>query len=194
MEFDRQGKTRYMRHSYRFAAASVLALALAACGPAEEPAGEDAAAAPAAEAANELPAAGEETPAAAETPAADATATPTPAPTASASAAAAPAAAPAPVAAVARPASFAQCAVCHSVEPGQNGIGPSLAGIHGNRAGQVAGFSYTPGMRSSGLTWNDATLDRYLTDPQGVVPGTMMAIGPLDAAQRRAIIAYLKTL
>lgn len=186
-----------MRHTYHFAAVSALALVLAACGPAEEPAGEDPAAAPAGEAAAEVPAAGEETPAATETPAGDETASPTPTPTASASAAAAaPAPTPTPtqVAAVARPAAFTQCVVCHSVEPGQNGIGPSLAGIHGNRAGQVAGFSYTPGMRSSGLTWNDATLDRYLTDPQGVVPGTMMAIGPLDATQRRAIIAYLKTL
>lgn len=95
---------------------------------------------------------------------------------------------------MAPPAAFTQCRVCHSVEPGQNGIGPSLAGIYGQRAGQVAGFTYTAGMRSSGLTWNDATLDRYLSDPQGVVPGTTMAIGPLDAAQRRAIIAYLKTL
>ena len=92
------------------------------------------------------------------------------------------------------PAAFTQCRVCHSVSPGQNGIGPSLAGIHGNRAGAVAGFTYTDGMRTSGLTWNDATLNRYLTDPQGTVPGTMMAIGPLDATQRAAIIAYLKTL
>lgn len=95
---------------------------------------------------------------------------------------------------MAPPAAFTQCRVCHSVAPGQNGIGPSLAGVHGNRAGTVAGYGYTDGMRTSGLTWNDATLDRYLADPQGVVPGTMMAIGPLDATQRRAIIAYLKTI
>ena len=95
---------------------------------------------------------------------------------------------------MAPPAAFNQCRVCHAVAPGQNGIGPSLAGVHGNRAGTVAGYGYTDGMRTSGLTWNDATLDRYLADPQGVVPGTMMAIGPLDATQRRAIIAYLKTI
>ena len=183
-----------MRHTTRFAAASVLALALAACGPAEEPAtDEGAAAADPAPVTDVAPATGEPTPAASETPADGAT----PTPTASASAAAAPAAAATQVAAAAPaapPAAFNQCRVCHQVAPGQNGIGPSLAGIHGNRAGQVAGFSYTDGMKNSGLTWNDATLNRYLTDPQGVVPGTTMAIGPLDAAQRQAIIAYLKTI
>lgn len=188
-----------MRHTLAFATASALALVLTACGPAEEPAADESAAAPEAPADAAPAAEGEAAaPEAGETPAAEETAAPTPTPTPSAAAStavAAPAAAPtaAPVA-MAPPAAFTQCRVCHSVEPGQNGIGPSLAGIHGNRAGQVAGFSYTPGMRSSGLTWNDANLNRYLTDPQGTVPGTTMAIGPLDAAQRAAIIAYLKTI
>ncbi len=92
------------------------------------------------------------------------------------------------------PASFAQCGVCHSVQPGQNGIGPSLAGVAGRRAGSVAGFSYTNGMKNLGVNWTDANLDRYLTNPQAMVPGTTMAIGPLNAGERRAIIAYLKTL
>ncbi|WP_336919343.1 c-type cytochrome [Altererythrobacter lauratis] len=192
-----------MRHTLSFATASALALALTACGPAEEPAVDESAAVPEAPA-DVAPVEGEAAaPEAGETPAAEESAAPaaSPTPAASASAAAVPSPAATPTAqptaapvAMAPPAAFTQCRVCHSVEPGQNGIGPSLAGIHGNRAGQVAGFSYTPGMRSSGLTWNDATLNRYLTDPQGTVPGTTMAIGPLDAAQRAAIIAYLKTI
>lgn len=194
-----------MRHTIRFAAVSAFALTLAACGPAEKaPAAEgdtalvDAGADDVADAgADAAPVDATETPVAGETPAADATATPTATPSAAASAAAAPAApaaAPTQVAAMAPPAAFNQCRVCHAVAPGQNGIGPTLAGIHGNRAGAVAGFTYTDGMRTSGLVWNDANLDRYLADPQGTVPGTMMAIAPLDATQRRAIIAYLKTL
>jgi len=84
--------------------------------------------------------------------------------------------------------------VCHSVQRGQNGIGPSLAGVAGRRAGTLAGFTYTDGMKNLGVTWNDANLDRYLSGPSAMVPGTTMAIGPLSAGDRRAIIAYLKTL
>lgn len=186
-----------MRTIRNLAAVSVLALALSACGgPAEEDEavvdeaedvaeaaditdGEEVAAADGEdEAAEEVEETAEE-PEAEETPAPAATPTPTP------TQAAAP---------VGPPASFTQCQICHAVEPGQNGIGPSLAGVFGRGAGSVTGFSYTEGMRSSGLTWNQATLDRYLADPSGVVPGTTMAVGPLDAAQRRAIIEYLKTL
>ena len=174
-----------MRHIRRFAAASVLVLALAACGgPSDDDGAEEEAVLPV------------ETAAPATTPSADATptdaATPTPTPRATETVdeMAPP---PAPTVAVA-PAAFTQCRVCHSVEPGQNGIGPSLAGVVGRRAGSAAGFSYSADMRSLGTTWNDGTLDRYLSDPSGMVPSTTMAIGPLDATQRRAIIAYLKTL
>ena len=168
----------------RFALAASLALALAACGsPADE--ADEPTGAVAEPAADESPAPGE-TPAAeaTETPADEPTAAPSPTPTATATAAA-----------VSRPASFAQCAVCHKTEPGETGIGPSLAGVFGARAGHVAGFKYSQAMLDSGLTWNQATLDRYLTDPKAVVPGTTMAFGGVkDATKRAEIIAYLKTL
>lgn len=64
----------------------------------------------------------------------------------------------------------------------------------GRRAGTLAGFTYTDGMKNLGVSWNDANLDRYLAGPSAMVPGTTMAIGPLSAGDRRAIIAYLKTL
>ena len=74
-------------------------------------------------------------------------------------------------------------------------IGPSLAGVFGRRAGTLPGFEFSQAMKDSGLTWNQANLDRYLTDPRGVVPGTTMAYGGVkDAAQRQAVINYLKTL
>lgn len=179
-----------MRIRHSFAAVSAFAIALAACGPAEEPAEEgDASVAPAAAAPSAAASAAPEPSASASAvPSAAASATPSPAATPTQVAAATPAA---PATA---PASFAQCGVCHSVQRGQNGIGPSLAGVAGRRAGTLAGFTYTDGMKNLGVSWNDANLDRYLAGPQAMVPGTTMAIGPLNAGERRAIIAYLKTL
>lgn len=93
------------------------------------------------------------------------------------------------------PDSAAQCKVCHSFEPGRNGVGPSLAGIAGRKAGTEAGFAYSPAMKASGLTWDDATLDTYLTAPMKAVPGTKMAYaGMPDAAKRKALIDWLKTV
>ena len=117
-----QGKHRSMRHTVRFAAVSAFALVLAACGPAEEPAVDEADVAAddtAGDAAGALPAAGAETPAAEAAPADEASPTPTPTAPATAAPAAAPAATPV---AMTPPAAFTQCSVCHAVVPGQNGI------------------------------------------------------------------------
>lgn len=130
-------------------------------------------------------------------PAPSETAAATPAPTPSPSQAAAPAAPPAAATAAAavEPTAFAQCKACHSIEPGKNGIGPSLAGIWGEKAGDVPGFDFSDAMKESGLVWNQATLDRFLADPRGVVPGTKMAFGGVkDAAKRQQIIDYIKGL
>jgi cytochrome c len=170
--------------------ASVLApvlLALTACGGGADETSPAAEASPAA--AETAAPADAVTPAPAETPTPVATPTetpssvPTPAPSATPTQAAA-----------TPPTTFNQCAACHSTERGEHGIGPSLAGVFGRRAGTVAGFTFSQAMKDSGLTWNQATLDRYLTDPRGVVPGTTMAYnGVKDAAQRQAVINYLKT-
>ncbi len=121
---------------------------------------------------------------AAEAPAAD-----TAAPAASASAAATTAAADA------KPAAFAQCAACHAVEPGKHGVGPSLAGVFGTKAGDIPGYTFSEAMKNSGLTWDEATLDEYLAAPMKKVPGTKMTYaGMSNPAQRQEIIAYLKTL
>lgn len=88
-----------------------------------------------------------------------------------------------------------QCSICHSVQAGRNQIGPSLAGIVGRKAGQVQGFHYSPANKNSGLTWDEATLDRYLASPSTVVPHTTMTYGGLKDADKRAnLIAYLATL
>ena len=89
-----------------------------------------------------------------------------------------------------------QCAMCHGVTPGANGIGPSLAGVYGKPAASVAaGYEYSPALKGANLTWNDATLDNFLTAPQSAVPGTKMPYAGLpDAADRADVIAYLATL
>lgn len=93
------------------------------------------------------------------------------------------------------PEAFAQCQSCHSPEPGKNGIGPSLAGIFGEKAAEVPGYAFSSAMQESGLTWDQATLDRYLAAPQDVVPGTKMTFAGLkDDAKRSAVIDYLKSI
>ena len=93
------------------------------------------------------------------------------------------------------PPAFGICRSCHSVEKGQTVVGPSLFGVYGTRAGDVTGYDFTPDLKSSGLVWNDATLDKWLTNPIGLVPGTRMGYaGQPDPEKRKLIIAYLKTL
>lgn len=88
-----------------------------------------------------------------------------------------------------------QCSVCHSVTPGRNIIGPSLANVVGRRVGAVPGFHYTDANRNSGLIWDPQTLDRYLANPRNTVPGTAMTYAGLRSDdQRRNLIAYLATL
>ena len=169
------------------AALAPVLLALAACGGGADEAGEPAADATPGAAETAVPTE-TATPAPGETPTPGATPTETPSPTP-------PPTATATQAAATPPTVFNQCAACHSTERGEHGIGPSLAGVFGRRAGTAAGFEFSQAMKDSGLTWNQANLDRYLADPRGVVPGTTMAYnGIKDAAQRQAVINYLKTL
>lgn len=88
-----------------------------------------------------------------------------------------------------------QCGICHSIQSGQNKIGPSLFGLVGRKAGQVPGFRYSDANRSSGDTWDAATLDRYLMDPRAFMPHTTMTYAGLkDPGKRRNLIAYLSTI
>lgn len=93
---------------------------------------------------------------------------------------------------------FQQCFACHSVDRKEKGLsGPNLAGVVGRKAGAEKGFAYSPGLKrvaAKGLTWTPQTLDRFLTDPDTVVPHTSMAYFGLRKAQdRQAVIAYLRT-
>ena len=88
-----------------------------------------------------------------------------------------------------------KCGICHSVVAGQNRVGPSLFGVVGRKAGTEPGYNYSTANKTSGKTWDEATLDVYLTNPRGLVPGTKMAFAGLPEASDRAnVIAYLATL
>ncbi|MBV9247691.1 MAG: nitrite reductase, copper-containing [Acetobacteraceae bacterium] len=90
---------------------------------------------------------------------------------------------------------FRKCQACHSLDPGKNWIGPSLAGVIGRHAGTVAGFNYSPAMKQqSNLVWSDETLDSYLAAPQKLIPGNRMPFPGLNSAtDRQNVIAYLKS-
>jgi cytochrome c len=87
------------------------------------------------------------------------------------------------------------CSICHSVQPGKNLVGPSLFGIMGRKTGSVPGFHYSPANQNANLTWDPATLDKYLQSPRSAIPGTLMTYSGLkDDAKRADLIAYLATL
>jgi len=83
------------------------------------------------------------------------------------------------------------CAGCH-VLTGQGYGGPALAGVYGRKAGTAPGFEYSDPMKKSGIVWNDASLNSFLTDPSKAVPGTAMFFNVTDPQQRDDVIAYLK--
>jgi cytochrome c len=85
-----------------------------------------------------------------------------------------------------------RCSMCHSVVPSQpKTLGPVLSGVVGRKAASTA-FNYSPALKASGLTWSKPNLDRFLTSPMRMVPGTRMVITVPDAAQRAALIGYLE--
>jgi cytochrome c len=89
---------------------------------------------------------------------------------------------------------FARCAACHSATPGENKIGPSLAGVVGRKSGSEPGYNYSAALKSANITWDEHTLDQFLANPSGDVHGTKMFISVPNATDRQNIIAYLQTL
>lgn len=89
---------------------------------------------------------------------------------------------------------FMRCIACHAVQPTAGPkMGPNLAGVVGRKSGSAAGFKYSAAMQKAKLTWNEATLDKWLTKPSAVVPGTSMAFAGIpNADERAAVIAYMK--
>ena len=91
-------------------------------------------------------------------------------------------------------ADFITCKTCHAIEAGVNKIGPSLHAVVGRAAGTIAGYTYSPANKNSGITWTEEKLFQYLEKPQRVVPGTKMSFAgwPDDPQKRADVIAYLK--
>lgn len=90
---------------------------------------------------------------------------------------------------------FLKCSICHSSKPGKTITGPSLFGVFGRHSASVEGYPYSDAMKKADKTWDQPTLDAYLTDPKALVPGTKMTFAGLPSAEDRAnVIAYLETL
>jgi len=91
---------------------------------------------------------------------------------------------------------FQRCNGCHVVEAGAaSTAGPNLHGVVGRAAGGLDGYPYTDALAAADMTWDEASLDLYLADPTGVVPGTDMLAGTVsDGESRAAIIAYLTSI
>jgi cytochrome c len=87
---------------------------------------------------------------------------------------------------------FQDCAACHRLEAGANNVGPSLRGLFARKAGEIVDFRYSPAIKRSGIVWTPETLDRFITDPQALVPGNRMPYaGMANASDRADLIAYL---
>jgi cytochrome c len=88
------------------------------------------------------------------------------------------------------------CRTCHSTKPGDNRLGPTLAGVVGRKAGTAPGYSFSPSLAQSGITWDKATLDRFIEDPDKMAPGNKMKPynGLTVAEDRSAIVEHLQNL
>lgn len=86
-----------------------------------------------------------------------------------------------------------RCKACHTVAPGgaSTALAPNLRGVVGRKAGASTYKNYSPALKSAPITWNAASLDKFLATPTKVVPGTRMVMAVSDANQRKAIIAWL---
>ncbi len=89
---------------------------------------------------------------------------------------------------------YLRCASCHAISAkAPKKVGPHLEGVVGRTSGSVPGFTYSPAMKKTPIKWNDATLDKWLARPAGMIPGTSMVFAGLpNPADRAAVIAYLK--
>jgi cytochrome c len=81
------------------------------------------------------------------------------------------------------------CMGCHSLD--EDDVGPRHRGVVGRTAGSVVGYAYSPGLKNSHIVWDRDTLDRWLTNPQALVPGAKMFFAMPNAQDRADVIAYL---
>jgi cytochrome c len=82
------------------------------------------------------------------------------------------------------------CQDCHSID--DNGVGPRHKGVFGRTAGTQPGYSYSTALKQSGVVWNEETLDKWLTNPQGFIPGVKMFYHLAKPQDRADVIEFLK--
>ncbi|HKI13992.1 MAG TPA: cytochrome c family protein [Roseiarcus sp.] len=89
---------------------------------------------------------------------------------------------------------FTKCKICHQIGEGaKNMVGPVLNGVAGRPAGTYPGYNYSEANKTSGITWDEASLKAYLKNPREKVPGTKMVFPGLPSDDDIAnVIAYLK--
>jgi cytochrome c len=87
------------------------------------------------------------------------------------------------------------CRTCHTLREGDNRLGPSLHKVVGRKAGSLPGFAFSSAMKDASLVWDRANLDRFIANPDEVVPGhNMKPFGGIASVEERTrIIAYLET-
>ena len=85
-----------------------------------------------------------------------------------------------------------QCGTCHSLNPDDQRVGPTLRGVIGRHAGTLPGFSYSSGFAEADWVWDAARLDAWLADPQAMIPGNVMTYRQDDPAIRHTVIAFLE--
>ena len=85
------------------------------------------------------------------------------------------------------------CRTCHSMDKGDNRLGPTLHNIVGRKAGSVEGFAFSPSMKNANITWSSESLDKFIADPEAVVPGNQMQPygGMKDDKERAALVKFL---
>lgn len=84
-----------------------------------------------------------------------------------------------------------RCASCHSIE--YNGVGPAHKGLFGRIAGKLPNYAYSPALQASSIVWDANSLDKWLRNPEQLVPGQKMGYSVPSARDRADLIAYLKT-
>jgi cytochrome c len=85
-----------------------------------------------------------------------------------------------------------RCTGCHSLD--NEKTGPRLRGVYGRPAGSIASFPYSEAVRKSGVTWDNSSLDKWLTEPDAFIPDNDMAFRVTNSEERAAVIEYLKEL
>jgi cytochrome c2 len=85
-----------------------------------------------------------------------------------------------------------RCGGCHAMDRDKEG--PRLGGVYGRTAASVSTFEYSAALQKSKITWTEETLEKWLTDPDKLVPDNDMPFHVPSADERREIIAYLKQL